>query len=479
MTSYDYPIIVIGAGAGGLVVAIGAAKAGKKVLLIEKGTYGGDCTNFGCVPSKSLIASSHIAHQMKECAKWGIEAQTQTLETSKVLRRVRNIVEEIRSHEDPEALKRHGVETLTGKASFVDPHTLEVELEDGTQKVTGDQIVICAGSRPRIPAIEGLDQVPYLTNETIFDLESIPERLLVVGGGPIGSELSQAFQRLGSQVTIIQSRHHLLAKEELESRQLIEDIFRHEGINLILGSKPENAKTDNGEIVLTVRRIEDGQLQEKKGTHLLLSSGRVANLENLKLENAGVTTHKKGIVVDRMGRTSVKHIWAAGDITGEAPFTHMAENSARRILYNLLVPWPFKKKSPFPPLIPRVTYTDPEVAAVGLTEEEAQEQYGINKIASYDISLTEVDRAITTGRVDGFIKIITKKWSSKILGATIVAPRGGEMLMEIITAMKHNIPLRKLADIIHPYPIYSQGIRKTADKWLTQTILPSVKKWIG
>ena len=479
MGTYDYQLIVIGAGAGGLVLGIGGAKAGKKVLLIDKGTWGGDCTNFGCVPSKSLIAAAHAAHDMRNSESLGLKASVNHFDAKGAFERTRTIVKEIREHEEPDALSKHGVNTLTGKAYFVDPHTLEVDLkEGGTKRVTGDQIIICTGSHPFIPPVEGLEDVPYLTNETVFDLEEAPESLLIFGGGPIGSEMAQAFHRLGSKVTQVQTHKHLLAREELESRELIEQFFRKEGIDLALGFRPQKVWQENGKIHASMKN-ESGETIEKSATHLLVATGRRASMDGLKLENAGIAHTKKGVIVDRLGRTSQKHIWAAGDITGEAPFTHMAENAARRILFNLLSPWPFKKKAPVPPVVPRVTYTDPEIAAVGMTEEEAIKIYGENKIASYVVHFNEVDRAITTGRTEGLIKVVTKKWSSKILGATIIGPRAGEMLLEISTAMYGNIPLRKLADVIHPYPTYSQGVRKAADKWLSQTILPALKKMVG
>lgn len=472
--NYDYPIIVIGAGAGGLVVAIGAAKAGKRVLLVEKGNYGGDCTNFGCIPSKSLIASAHVAHAVRSSEAYGLETSFSSFSATGALARAREIVASIRHHEDPEALAVHGVDTLTGTASFKDPHTLTVKLADGEEKkVTGGQIVIAAGSSPNIPPIEGLDQVPFMTNETIFDLEKVPQSLAVIGGGPIGSELAQAFQRLGSKVTIIQRPDHLLHKEELSARIAIETAFRNEGITLYLAHQASKVKREGDKIVLTLANGKDEV--EISVTHLLVSAGRRPNSRDLALDKVGITHTKRGIDVDMYGRTSQKHVWAIGDIAGHAIFTHVAENEARTVLTNLLLPWHTKLDNK--QAIPRVTYTDPEVACTGLSEEAAKEQYGKDRITTYTVPFTEVDKAITASRTEGFVTLITKKWSGKIIGATIVGPRAGEMLSEVTLAMREGIPLRRLASLIHPYPTYSLAIRKAADQWLTKTIIPSLLFW--
>ncbi len=464
-----YQIIVIGAGAGGLVVAIGAVRAGKKVLLIDKGSWGGDCTNFGCIPSKSLIASAHTAHSAKNCDHLGIEASLSTFKTEGAFERTRNLVDEIRNHEDPPALEKMGIETLTGHASFVDPHTLSVKMDDGSGKtVKGKHIVIATGSHPWIPKIKGLKQVPYLTNETIFDLTEIPQSLGIIGGGPIGSELAQTFQRLGSKVTLIQHGPHLLKKEEQEAQNVLEEVFKAEGIELKLGSETQEVKQVEGKIQISVEN------ETLIVNSLLIATGRHPSISGLNLEAIGIKTTRNGIVVDAYGRTHHKHILAVGDVVGHALFTHLAENEARTVLTNLLLPWPIRYKFDRKQPIPRVTYTDPEVASIGLSEKEAIQRYGKKKIASYTVPFTEVDRAITSGRTEGFVKIITKKWSSHILGATIVAPRAGEMLAQISTAMHAKLPLRKLASLIHAYPTYSLAIRKTADKWLTETILPTL-----
>lgn len=441
--SESFSLIVIGAGAGGLVVAIGAAKAGKKVLLVEKGHFGGDCTNFGCIPSKSLIAAAEMGLSGREA-----------------LEHARTIVKQIRDEEEPPVLEKIGVKAITGRAQFIDNHTLEVE---GTL-FRGDVIVIAAGSRPLIPKISGIESVSYLTNETIFDLKEPPANLAIIGGGPIGCELGQVFRRLGSRVTIFQNTPHLLQRDDPEASEVIENAFRMEGIQLNLGTSIKKIEQRDDQIAI------DGTPYSQ----LLIATGRQPNVDTMQLKKAEIKFSEKGIPVDAYGRTNIKNIYAVGDITGRALFTHIAENEARTVLRNILVPFFLKAKLDLNQAIPRVTYTDPEVASLGITERQARTQYGEKSVAVYSLPFTKLDRAICAKRTEGFIKIVTKKWSSRILGATIVGPRAGEMLMEISLAMQQKIPLRKLASLIHPYPTYSLAIRKCADQWLTQTILGKI-----
>lgn len=445
-----YPIIVIGAGAGGLVVAIGAAKASKKVLLIEKGPYGGDCTNFGCIPSKTLIS----------CAEKKVEG---------ALNKVRGVVEEIRSHEDPSALEKMGVHTLTGTASFIDDHTIDVN----DRKVYGEKIVLATGSHPFIPPIEGLEGAPYLTNETIFELNEIPKRLGILGGGPIGCELAQAFQRLGSQVTIIESEKGIMPREENEAAEVVRAALEKEGVQILLRCQANHIAHQNEKF--SICTVHEGKDVSVEVDELLVSTGRRATFESLSLENAGVVCTEKGIPIDKYGRTNQPHIFAIGDVLGGPFFTHLAENQGRAVLTTLLLPGPFKKKLDLGQDIPRCTFTDPEVASFGISEAEAIKKFGEKGIATYKVPMADVDRAICSNREEGFVKIVTKKWSSKILGASIVAPRAGEMLQELTVAKLFKIPLRKLTRLIHPYPVYNAAIRKAADLWLTQTILGKKK----
>jgi len=475
MKEKKYPFVVIGAGAGGLVVAIGLAKAKKKVLLIEKAHYGGDCTNFGCIPSKSLIAAAEYAHNIKLSSQMGITLENTQFNADLALERVRNIVASVKAHEDEEALKKLHVDALTGTASFIDPHTLRVIDKENTEwKIKSKNIIIATGSSPYVPPIDGLKDTPYLTNETVFHLKKIPKRMIVLGGGPIGTELTQAFNRLGAEVFLVHKNKKLLARESEKAGKILEETFQKEGIKLFLDFQTQRVSFSNE---VFQNEINNGdRIETIEAEALLVSAGRHANLNDLHLENANIYAHEKGIEVDKYGRTSQKHIFAIGDIAGPPFFTHLAENRARSVLTTLLLPGPLKKKIDLKQVVPRVTYTDPEIASAGLLEEDAIQKYGSNKIATYTVPFEEVDRAVTQNCQDGFITIVTKKWSSKILGVSIVGPRAGEMIGEILLAIRENIPLRKLISLIHPYPTYLQAIRKAADMWLTKTIFKNVTK---
>lgn len=473
----QYKIVVIGAGAAGLVVAIGCAKAGKKVLLIEKGNFGGDCTNYGCIPSKSLIASGKTAYMAQEAIKMGIQPEGVEISGERALERVRHIVSHMRSTEDAEALAKHGVKTIEGTAQFVSPHHLKVKKANGeTVEVFAEQTVLATGSSPLIPTIKGLDHTRFQTNETIFSLKKVPKSLIVVGGGPIGCELAHAFARLGAKVSLSHKRGTILNRESPDASKVILEQFKKEGLDLHLGFTPISVEEKKGMIHLEIQQGESGEKRTLIAEELLISVGRKPHLKELNLDAAGVNHEESGIQTDCYGRTNKRHIWAVGDCTGAPFFTHYAEYQARGVLTSLILPMGMKKKIKPPQQIPRVTFTDPEVASVGLSEKQALEKYPAYKLKTYRVNFSDVDRAITAGRTEGFVEIVTKKWSSKILGATIVSPRAGEMLMQISTAMYFDIPLRKLAKVIFPYPIYSHAIRKAADKWLTETLLPFGKK---
>jgi len=478
MTStQEYYAIVIGAGAGGLVIAQGLGQAGKKVLLVEKGPYGGNCANFGCIPSSSLIASANMAHELYSSALFGIDMRMENFNANRVFQRVRAIIFQVREKYSPQMLQKQGVETCSGSCVFVDPYTVEIEFSDGQRrKVSAKYIVIAAGSYPYIPEIKGLNEVPYLTSYNIFDLQEIPTSLAIIGGGQSGCELAQTFRRLGSRVVLIEQKECLLGTEEPEAYKAIQSTLVKEGVEIYLGHQVVHIRHDSGKISFNLRRRTDEKEYEVSAQQLLLTTGRRPNISNLGLDYAGVDYKEEGIVVDAYGRTSQLHIWAVGDVTGHSFYTHAAENQARTILSNLLWPWPIQFKMDRLQPIPRVIYTDPEIASIGLTEEEAIEKYGAAKIAVYLVPLTEADRAICQGRTDGFVKFVTKRYSSKILGATIVAPVAADMLLEISCAMRYNIPLRKLSSLIHPFPTYSQIIRKAADKWLSDTIYPLFTK---
>lgn len=462
----NFSYIIIGSGSSGLVIAIGLARAKKDVLLIEKGNFGGDCTNYGCIPSKSIIASAKAAHFITSSKDFGIGLDLNSINLDNSLQRTRNIVEEVRSTEDKNALEKHGVTVLQGKALFLDKHTLNVETGKDSFQVLGKKIIIATGSSPKIPEIENLHTVDYLTNESVFELKKIPQSLIVLGGGPIGAELAQTFQRLGAKVSLVHSHKTLLTRESEKTGKVLKETFENEGIQLFLSSHPKSIdKTSNG-ILLKVEENDSKEIRTIEAEKILIATGRKPNID-LDLEKASIDFTENGISTNAYKQTSQKHIYAVGDCSGPPFFTHLAEHQARTVLQSLLL---FRKKVDLQP-IPRVTYTDPEVATIGLTEEEA-----LPNMKVYYLPFSKIDRAVCEGKTNGFITIVTKKWSSKILGATIVGPHAGELLMEIALAMKFNISLRKLNKVIHAYPIYSRGFRKISDLYLTETLLSLFKK---
>ena len=456
------------------MVAIGAAKANKRVLLIEKGHWGGDCTNFGCIPSKTLIASAKHAYSIKEGSKYGLSFDMPHLGAEGAFDHVRNVVQEVRTHEDPTALRKFGVDTLTGVTSFQNPHQIVVREKEGNlHTICADRIVIATGSHPFIPPIEGLAKTPYLTNETLFDLKRMPKKLAILGAGPIGCEMAQAFCRLGSEVVLIESERGIMTREERETQELIGQIFKKEGITIYCKCKGNSISYENNQFQICISH-PDGQ-KEIAADQLLVATGRRPNLKELELENADVRYSERGVVVNAYGQTNQPHIFAIGDVTGGPLFTHMAESCGRAVLVSLLLPRPFKKRLNTKSPVPHCTFTDPEVAGFGMREEDAVQAYGEKSIAVYKVPMSEIDRAITSGETDGWVKVVTKKWSSQILGATIIAPRAGEMLSELLLAKSKKIPLRYFRNTIHPYPVFSRAIRKSADLWLTQTIIPLFK----
>lgn len=480
MSQFYYPNIVIGAGAAGLVIAIGLAKAGKKVLLVEAANFGGDCTNYGCVPSKALIAAAKQAHALKNAKKYGLDFSIEKMETKGALRYCQEKVQHFLAHENQQELQKIGVESAEATASFLDPNSLKLSFKDGKEKIVrGKNIVITTGSKPFIPKIEGLEKIPFLTNESIFAMDEIPKSLMILGAGPIGCEMAQAFSRLGSKITLVHSKDQILEREEKATADRLSQILQSEGIEIFFSAKAKKFKQEDGKLVLSLRQ-QDGTIIEKSAEKLLIACGRRPNLKSLCLEKAGISfDEEKGIQTDAYGRCIKKHIWAAGDASGGAFYTHMAEHDARVILSNLILPWPLKFTLDSKQAVPSVSYTEPELASIGMREKEAVEKYGEKNIVSYEVDLSKVDRAVIAGKDEGLIKIVSKKWSGKILGASILSPRGGEMLLEISVAMKAKLSLSNLSQIIHPYPAYSRGLRKSADGWLLKTIIPSLKRFFG
>ncbi len=463
-----YNMVVVGGGTAGLITSIIVASLGGKVALVEKGFMGGDCLVTGCVPSKSLIRPAHLAHEIRNAHELGIlSVKSDNFEADfpTIMQRLRRIRAQISVHDSAKRYTSLGVDVFRGQGIFTSSNTLEV---DGT-KLNFRKAAICSGARAMHPNIEGLAEVGYLTNENVFNLEALPKHLIVIGGGPIGCELAQAFKRLGSKVTIIQ-KTTFLPNEEPRASALLAEVFAKEGINVLLNAQTLKAeKNSQGQKILTV--LQDGKEIKVEGDEILIGAGRIPNVENFGLETANVEYTQRGVIVDDFLRTTNPNIYAAGDCCMAWKFTHAADSAAQIIVQNAL----FKGRKRLSSLImPWCTYTDPEIAHVGMYEKDAQKQ-GL-EVEFFSIDMNEIDRAITDGQSQGFVKIMLKKNSDKILGATIVSSHAGEMISEITTAMVANMGLGKLGGVIHPYPTQASAIKRVAGLYKKSKLTPTVAK---
>ena len=456
MPAREFDLVIVGAGSGGLTAAAFAAQLGARVALVEKNRIGGDCTWTGCVPSKALLKAAKVAHEIRTSSRFGISANPPAVEMANVRAYLRQAIEQVYQFESPEELQKRGIEVIQGAGCFIDAQTICV----GEQLVRGRAFLLTTGARARIPSIEGLRDVPFLTYEQIFDNDRLPRSMIVIGGGPIGMEMAQAYQRLGAEVSVVADR--LLPKDEPEAREVMRRVFEREGIRFVWGRAKSVCK-QNDEIVVTT----DGG--EVRGDLLLIACGRQPAVADLDLEKAGVAYSEKGIPVDARLRTNVKHIYAAGDVTGGYQFTHFAGWQAFQATRNALLPG---SSSGLTDLVPWVTFTDPEVAHVGLTEEQARSRFG-ESVTVYRWEMTHTDRAICEDDRDGFIKLITKKDGS-LLGATVVNARAGESITELIMAIKHGLKVSDLAGAIHAYPTYSTPVQQLTAEVATEHTLAGV-----
>src|SRR5437773_4924512 len=469
-----YNVVVIGAGTAGLVTAAGTAGLGGRVALIERNLMGGDCLNFGCVPSKALISSPRLIQQIRESEKWGLDRQEPEFAFEKVFERMRARRARIAPKDSQERFESLGVNVFHGEARFVSPHEVEVN----GQRLRAKNFVIATGSRAVIPKREGIDQVRYFTNETVVDeLKAKTESMIVLGGGPIGCELAQTFRRLGVQVTIVQRGDQLLAREDRDVAEFLERRLIDEGVRIIKNVDARSvATTDAGKIALEFLDRQPGRLAERTffADALLIAIGRNPNLQSLDLKSAGVDVNERGVRVTDYLQTSQRHIYAVGDVIGPFLFTHMADAQARVVVRNILMPFQFLRQKMDYSVVPWCTYVDPEVAHVGLCEKEARQEN-----VDYDlfvVPLQDVDRAVVESEDAGFAKILTAKGSDKILGATIVAPHSGHLLHEFVLAMNAKIGLGKIASMIHAYPTFAELARKAADKYNKTRLTPRAKK---
>lgn len=471
---FDTNLIVIGAGSGGLVTSYIAAAVKAKVTLIEKNRMGGDCLNTGCVPSKALIRSAKFLSQASRSAEFGIKTATVDFDFAEVMERVQTIVKTVAPHDSIERYTELGVDVITGTAKIISPWAVEVNTGDATRTLTTRSIVIAAGAQPFVPPIPGLAEVGYLTSDTIWNLREKPRRLLVLGGGPIGCELTQAFARLGCDVTQVELLPRLMIREDEEVSARVLAKFQQEGIDVLLEHKAVQFFIENGEKLLLAEH--QGREVRIGFDQVLLAIGRAANVTGYGVEELGIAlSPRKTIAVNDFQETNYPNIYACGDVAGPYQFTHTAAHQAWYAAVNALFGC-FKKFRTDYSVIPWSTFVDPEVARVGLNEQEAKEQGIAYEVSVYH--LDELDRAIADSETHGFVKVLTRPGKDKILGVTIVADHAGDLLAEFVLAMKHNLGLNKVLGTIHIYPTMAEANKYVAGVWKRNHAPKKVLAWV-
>ena len=456
---FDRNLVVIGAGSAGLVTAYIAAAVKSSVTLVEKHKMGGDCLNTGCVPSKSLLHASKLAHTHKVSANAGVNYQPPQVDFAAVMSQVHSVIKTIEPHDSIERYESLGVKVVTGTATIVSPWQVDIQTADGVQSLTTKNIVIATGASAFVPPIPGLQDIDYLTADTLWDLKEQPKRLVVLGGGPIGSELSQAFGRLGTHVTQVEMLPQLLAKEDPDAAQYLYDQLIEDGVDVRLNTTATAIeKTSEGKFIVLEK---DGKLEKLPFDEILIAVGRLANLKGFGLENLDIETNRV-VVTNEMLQTKYPNILAAGDVAGPYQFTHTAAHQAWYAAVNALFR-PFKTFKVDYRVIPWATFTDPEIATVGLNEQAAKEQGIAYEVTKYDIG--GLDRALTDDHARGFVKVLTPPGKDKILGATIVGAQAGELIAEFVLAMKYNLGMNKILGTIHIYPTMAEASKYAAGNW--------------
>ncbi|HIF9235870.1 TPA: dihydrolipoyl dehydrogenase [Photobacterium damselae] len=476
-TSFDQNMVVIGAGSGGLVSAYIAAAVKAEVTLIEKHKMGGDCLNTGCVPSKALIRAAHNMAEIQRAAEFGVSTGPIAIDFKQVMTRVQKVISKIEPHDSIERYRSLGVNCITGEAIIRSPWEVEV---DG-KIITTKNIVIATGARPLVPNIPGLQSVNYLTSDTVWSLQEQPQKLLVLGGGPIGCELAQSFARLGTKVTLVEMAPQLLIREDSDAAKLVQDSLIADGVEIKLEHKAmrfESIVDANGKTMGKVYLdFHNEQQVTVEFDAVLLALGRVANVQGFGLEELGITTTARGTVeVNDYLQTQYPNIYAVGDVVGPYQLTHAASHQAWYAAVNGLF-GQFKRFKADYSVMPAATYTSPEVARVGLNEKEATAQGIEFDVVTYDID--DLDRAITDGEDHGFIKVITPKGKDTILGATIVGTNAGDLLAEFTLAMRHNLGLNKILATVHPYPTMSEAVKYTAGVWKRNNAPEKLLEWVA
>jgi pyruvate/2-oxoglutarate dehydrogenase complex dihydrolipoamide dehydrogenase (E3) component len=461
-----YNLVVIGAGTAGLVTAAGGAGLGARVALIEKHLLGGDCLNVGCVPSKCVIRSSRVIGEIQMAPELGVCVPRGTeVDFAAVMERMRRVRARISHHDSVRRFQGLGVDVFLGDAQFAGRDTVAVN----GKTLRFSRAVIATGARPAAPPIPRLAEAGYLTNETVFSLTELPRRLAVIGAGPIGCEMAQTFRRLGAEVWLLEAQDQILTREDRDAAEILQRAFVREGIHLVLGCKILEVETRGREKI--IRFEGNTSCADVPVDEILVGAGRAPNVEGLNLEAAGVGYTRDGVQVNDYLQTTNPAIYAAGDICLPYKFTHTADATARIVIQNALF---LGRKKVSALVVPWCTYTDPEVAHVGMYEADALAR-GI-AVDTFVRPLREVDRAIADGEEDGFVKVHVRKGTDRIVGATIVARHAGEMLSEITVAMVGNVGLKTIASVIHPYPTQAEAIRQVADAYNRTRLTPWVKK---
>jgi pyruvate/2-oxoglutarate dehydrogenase complex dihydrolipoamide dehydrogenase (E3) component/uncharacterized membrane protein YdjX (TVP38/TMEM64 family) len=473
-STFDRNLVVIGAGSAGLVSAYIAAAVKAKVTLIEKHRMGGDCLNTGCVPSKALIRTARLLDQIRHSKQYGIRAATADFDFADAMERVQSVVKSIEPHDSVERYTKLGVECLQGEAKITSPWTVEVKSPAGSRVLTTRAIVIAAGARPFVPPIPGIESTGYLTSDTVWELRELPRRLLVLGGGPIGCELAQCFARLGARVTQVEMLPRILIREDPEVSQMVAERFKAEEIAVLTGHKAKSFRVEGGERVLLAEH--DGRDVRIPFDRLLVAVGRVANTGGYGLEDLGIPlTKARTVETDEFLRTIYPNITACGDVAGPYQFTHTAAHQAWYAAVNALFGSLKKFRADYS-VIPWATFTDPEVARVGLNEIEAGEKKIPYETTFY--GLDDLDRAIADGSAHGMVKVLTVPGGDKVLGATIVGEHAGELIVEFIAAMRHGFGLNQILGTIHIYPTFAEASKYAAGAWKRTHAPQGLLKWV-
>ncbi|MES9899999.1 MAG: FAD-dependent oxidoreductase [Sedimenticola sp.] len=469
-TTFDRNLIVIGAGSGGLVASYIAAAVKAKVTLIEKHKMGGDCLNTGCIPSKALIRSARYLAQTRRAEEFGFKSASAEFDFSDVMERVQNVVKQVEPHDSVERYTSLGVDVIEGEAKIISPYSVEVN----GQVLTTRSIIVATGARPFVPPIPGLDQIDYLTSDDLWTLRELPKRLVVLGGGPIGCELAQSFARFGAEVSIVEMAPKLMIREDDDVTALVTEHFADDGINIYTNHKAKEFKVEEGRKLLIAEH--DGNDVELEFDQVLVAVGRMANTQGFGLEELGVEiSQRRTVEANDYLQTNFPNIYVCGDVAGPYQFTHTAAHQAWYASVNALFGM-FRKFRVDYSVIPFATFTDPEVARVGLNEQDAVAQGTAYEATVY--GLDDLDRAIADGENHGFIKVLTVPGKDKILGATIVGEHAGDLIAEFVTAMRYGLGLNKILGTIHIYPTWTEGNKFAAGNWKRAHAPEAVLRWV-